>query len=491
VPDLKINITATGGASASGDLKKLASATAEVAASTKSAGGAMKETAGLAEQLGRRGSSAKDVYEGLSATLNGGTGAVFGLAKAWANLNAAMRANPLGALIAVALALGPALFALVRGLKGTAASATEAGDATKTAGEQFAAAADQGKKLGDTELSSLRDQLAAINGEAEGVLALFEKINAAKNLLDDARQAVDLAKVAADTTLTPEQKKVSEFEIRQRFTGRRNARDDAARAEAVAVADDRASGLEAVAAGAAGARDTQAGRIAAVQADAAARPGRIADLRRDRTAAFDQAKAETRTQIGGSSNFYYKNLGGNPAFLRAGAIGGQIDREQAREEAGQSPGAQRDFGAQLGLLKALDAAAKEAAKSAAEARAQFSRLSANSSLDDANLPAVRALRTQAARIGAGVPEPATAISTRPAENAPTENYRSPGIDIGGRAFAPVSEGLSRGLEVSARGEADLGNALTRLSSALGTRGISIQGLVQRINTIESQLKNDR
>jgi len=75
--------------------------------------GAAAEAESAADALGRRGSAAKDVYEGLTATMQGGTGVVFGLAKAWSNLTAAMAANPLAAVAAALLALKPLFDAVI------------------------------------------------------------------------------------------------------------------------------------------------------------------------------------------------------------------------------------------------------------------------------------------------------------------------------------------------------------------------------------------
>jgi hypothetical protein len=75
--------------------------------------GAASEAESAVDALGRRGSAAKDVYEGLTATMQGGTGVVFGLSKAWSNLSAAMASNPLAAIAAALLALKPLFDAVI------------------------------------------------------------------------------------------------------------------------------------------------------------------------------------------------------------------------------------------------------------------------------------------------------------------------------------------------------------------------------------------
>lgn len=186
--DLKINITAGGGDNAASEIKKITSATGGLSDASKKLATGSKESGDAIEQFGKRGSAAKDAFEGLTTATNGGAGAIFGLSKAWLNLKDAFAANPitaaLGAVLGL-LGLIKAGFDLV-GDRAVAARDKMFGTGEKTLAlkkelESVAAASAQAIAAMQTEVQSLLDAYTALNTELNDVTANFKKIETAKS----------------------------------------------------------------------------------------------------------------------------------------------------------------------------------------------------------------------------------------------------------------------------------------------------------------------
>ena len=439
------------------------------AAAAKKTGGEFEKTGNLAEQLGKKGSSAKDVYEGLTATLNGGTGSVFGLAKAWSNLSAAMAANPLGAAIAVALALAPALLGVIKGFTGTA-------EAAKDAGTQIDGAAVKAEKLGAVRLETLKADLKAVDDSARSTGDALKALDDVAQRLDDARQAVELARLETTPNLTDDQRKAGEFAIRQRYTARRRGREDNAGAEGLAALDQVLAQKNGLATAKGSALEEQQALIAGLP-DAAAARRRITDIRAGQAVPiFQSDEQKARDKF---------NLSEAEAQLKE-AESEQGKARRAREEA---------------ELKRREEEAKVAAAEvlAAANRAEEARRVASIQRD--RLPEIRGAEDQLARLKAGVPAPANiprslatvsgfgdvAIAGRPFSGAgagtPLQYGGSPQIQIGDQSFAPVAQKI--GQEVGAAAAA----ALDR-NTAIIIDGVTAALRAAEARTIE-RMKNAR
>ena len=437
--------------STSADLAAANSAAAALersAAAAKKTGGEFAKTGDLAEQLGKKGSSAKDVYEGLTATLDGGTGSVFGLAKAWHNLSEAMAANPLGAAVAVALALAPALVAVVRNLTGTA-------EAAKDAGQQIDYAAVEAEKLGAVRLEKLAAELKSIDDGAKSAVDTLKGLDEAANRLDDARQAVELARNEADTALTDPQKKAREFEIRQKYLARRRAREDSGASDTVAAFETALAQKNEVAGAKGSALDEQRALVESLpDADKARR--RIADIREGQAVPmFQSAEQKARDQY---------NLDQAAAQLKE-AESEQGKRRRAREEA---------------ELKRREEEAKTAAAEVLAAANRAEEARRTSAIAGTRNGEIRSAEDELLRIRLGVPAPANvgrsagsvsgygdiAIAGRsfspgaPAGAVIAGYGGSPQIQIGDRAFDPAAQKLSQGIGDAA------GAALERSASII-------------------------
>ncbi|MFK5283850.1 hypothetical protein ACI3PL_30165, partial [Lacticaseibacillus paracasei] len=73
------------------------------AAASKQVAPASKEAGDALDQFGRKGSAAKDAFEGVAQVANGGAASLFGFAKAWINVRDAFAANPITAILGVLL----------------------------------------------------------------------------------------------------------------------------------------------------------------------------------------------------------------------------------------------------------------------------------------------------------------------------------------------------------------------------------------------------
>lgn len=200
--ELKIRIRAllegNGIAITDDQLEKLTRTTERTKRGAKEAGDAI-------QQFGRRGSEAKDAFEGLSTVARGGEGALFGLAKAWRALTAAFAANPITAVLALILGLLPLI---QKGFDLVVSSAQKAVDRMAGSGEQVRAVAKNLKELADasekyTKAAALdAERLAAsyarVSAQIDGTLRRLKEVEAAKAGAE--RASIELQRATALAT---------------------------------------------------------------------------------------------------------------------------------------------------------------------------------------------------------------------------------------------------------------------------------------------------
>jgi hypothetical protein len=406
--EYKVKFTTTADA---GGATVVSAALDKVATSTKGAGKEFDKTAGLADQLGKRGSSAKDVYEGLNATLNGGTGAVFGLAKAWHNLTEAIAINPLGAALAIFLALAPALYALVRGFTATNTVVAE----TKV---KFSDVKTAAELLDQVKLTKLEKELAGIQQRAADALAVFAALKALQDRSAKADETAEMAKLNADPSLSPDEKKKRGFAIREKYQKFADAQDDRDRHQKLDTANSAANATDAAATGA---EDDSAEAFARVYAINSMREAR--DTQR---VALLKERAKLQKRAGGSS------VDATARFDRMQEITRQLEAAKIPDEIAKSPGAVRgEAEAQKGLATA-QTRAKQARDAADVSAANRDSLQVQNDLQDRALPGVRRKEANARRAEAGLPllpEPVQEPSMR---DRPVKGF----VAIAGRLVKP-------------------------------------------------------
>lgn len=185
--DLKINITATGGQASAEEIRKATAATGALAEASKKVASASKDSGEALTDFGKRGSAAKDAFEGVSMAANGGAGAIFGFSKAWVNLKEAFAANPITAILAILLGtLGlvqKGFDLLVQRAEAARDKLFGTGEQTKKTAESMAAleaatkAALQGAA---TDASELRREVAALNSTIDTTLSRFKLLETSR-----------------------------------------------------------------------------------------------------------------------------------------------------------------------------------------------------------------------------------------------------------------------------------------------------------------------
>jgi hypothetical protein len=382
---IEIPIAVTGAAQASAEAAKVAAGLDKIASATNKAGGGAKQAESAIDSLGQRGSAAKDVYEGLTQTLNGGTGAVFGLAKAWHNLTAAMKANPFTAIGAALLALGPVIVALGRKFFGLGADAEEGSKKSQAA---FAATKSAGEVLNELKFEAFKQELDDIGRRAEAALAFVQKIYDVQSKISGAKMAVEVGTIEADPNLNPEEKKDRIASVKKRYRDLGIVREEEKDAAAV--------GIKEIAA-----RDT---RDKATEAAAVLeKQRRLVEANRQAPEDRKLVDAELRRQVADIvSERARLSSSGDPANLaKSDALAPQqrnlqetLNYLKAREAAAQSPGALSDAKTAMDALSKAESAAKEAEARATRAEADLRQARQLKSVDDGNKPAIRALEQQ-------------------------------------------------------------------------------------------------
>jgi len=236
--DLKINITTTGnpaGAEAvAKSLQGLGKAAGETGQESKSLGADL-------QSLGARQNATKDVIEGLDQAMKGQTASIFGVAKAAKNLWEVLTVStPMGRLAQLAI-IAAGAFSL---FKEKLSSVEKPAEDTAVALQASVTAA---SKINQVRLDALKTELEAIGTRAKVASDSIDAIHAASDRLAKSRMTVELAGLAADGTLSPEDRAKKEYEIKKRFSADQAKRDDDKTSEQLGNAERKAKDLRDVA----------------------------------------------------------------------------------------------------------------------------------------------------------------------------------------------------------------------------------------------------
>jgi hypothetical protein len=380
---------------------------------TKSAGETGKQAQSLGNDLsslGARNNATKDVVEGLDSALRGNAQSFFGVAKAATNLWEVLTVStPMGRLVQLGL-IAVNTFALLARRFG------ETGDKAKTTATDTDTATEAINRLNNAKLTDLRGQLDAVGSAMKDTIEFADKLAAISKKIDDARMNLELAQLTADSSLSPEDRKAREFEIRDRYSTRDIARERLALQERVDAAEAEAMQKRALADAAEEERDGMNG---------------AADRTQRR---LDEARAERKAN---------RATGSGP-----GQMGPAVERDFQLQErirfleslltsnTGADAQARRD-GADA-RASAVRAAADKADADLLKAR-QLLSLFSNSS------PIIASINRNAARVAAGVPEPE---SRGGASSTVTETLGS--LAASGRFRIGDGNGANIGEEIAAR-----------------------------------------
>lgn len=371
---------ATDAQSVAGGLKDIGSAAQQADKGSQSLANGAKQAESAVDSLGKRGSAAKDVYEGLTQVMNGGTGAVFGLAKAWHNLTAAMRANPFTAIGAAILALGPLLFALGQKLFGVSTAAEESAGKTQSA---FAETKTAGEKLNEIKFEAFKQELDDISTRAEAAAQFVQKIYDTQTKIAQARMGLDLATIDADPNLTPEQKKQRTADVKKRYAALGLVREDERSEELMGIKERTAKETRAKADEAAATLEQQRARVEA---------NRRAPEDRD------LVEKELRRQLSDLDARNVDQSGLDPDAPRltreAASIRETLKYIEARNQTAKSPAAKDSEKVITDARDKAEQAAKESAARAKKAEAELAQAQRLKSVDDTTKPIIRGLDQQ-------------------------------------------------------------------------------------------------
>ncbi len=356
------------------------------------AGKGSKDATSALEAMGKEGSAAKNVFEGLNQTMNGGTGAVFGLAKAWHALKAALVTNPLAAIGAVILGLTPLLIGFGRRL-------LRIGDEAKTgagkAADAFAEAKSAGERLNDVKFEAFKQELDEVGRRAGAAAAVLERLYDLQTQGAKAQMELELATIEANPSLTPEQKKGRTAEVRSRYAEAGFQRDEQKSSDALAIKERSAAELRALADQAATNLSSQRSRVSSLRSAPEDRSRVQEELRRQ----LGEVVAErTRlTVMGGADNIQRADfLAVDQRKLQEG-----IEYLNTRSEVAQSPGAQAAARTQMDALAKAEAAAKDAETRARKAEAELTEARRLSGIEREYRPIIRGMQRQTESIELG------------------------------------------------------------------------------------------
>lgn len=234
--DIRLKITQEGAAQTQAALQGVKGATEQVRTATTASASATDAAAGAAgraeksqgdlaratkaagdgaQDMARKAAGGAQVLEGIKMAASGGAGALFGLGKAWSGLMEIVGlTGPWGKALQLIGAVGSA--ALV--LKSSLDSSKESAEAAK---KEWDAAI---SVLGNRRTDKFAADLERIKELAAGATEEIERLARARDRMDNAEMGAQLDEVAADESLTPEQRKVRELEIRGEFAQRAEQR---------------------------------------------------------------------------------------------------------------------------------------------------------------------------------------------------------------------------------------------------------------------------
>lgn len=453
--DIKITTTGqpAGADSVAKSLQGVGKAAAETGKESKSLGADL-------ESLGSRQNATKDVIEGLDQAMKGQTASIFGVAKAAKNLWEVLTVStPMGRLAQLGI-IAAGAFGLIR--EKLSATAKPAEDTSRA----LDAIVSSAQKANQVRLEALKDELDAINVRAKVAAESIDAVSTSAEKLDKSRMKVELATVAADGSLSPDERAKKEFEIRERYAKQEAAREDQRTAEKLANAEQQARELRAVAdreyfdqkkAAQENYERTVANR-SKLNADQEALTSKfLADLG---AAGRDEL---TKRQL--AENYY--RASGAIALRQDQAFGPEADARLAML---------RDRATTAGT--GTTAASLAAAKAEEELRVLRERASREGYVN----AVVRGNESRAARIAAGLPEPTSDRGSRTTVSEPSR------LEING---VDVTEKIARQMDqMRALGEsaARLGSAI---ESSIVINGRVIMQIEKTAETLESQIKASR
>jgi hypothetical protein len=224
-----------------------AAASAAAAKAASAAGDAAKNAAKGTSDLGnsfsdlvRRGSPAHELLDGvLQSSLRSSSG-VLALTRAVTGLFRGFSAGGIGLFVTALAGLSGIALLLARNMGAV-------GESTAETKKKFDEAKRSAEELGRTELNQLDASLQKVEQQASRDTRAFNELNAAKERVANAEQALRLAQVQNDPRLSNEQKISSELKIRADFQRAADIRELAASqqkaTEAKQVADAANSNL--------------------------------------------------------------------------------------------------------------------------------------------------------------------------------------------------------------------------------------------------------
>lgn len=452
-----IKITTTGQPAGADSVAKSLQGVGKAAADT---GKESKSLATDLESLGSRNNATKDVIEGLDQAMKGQTASIFGVAKAAKNLWEVLTVStPMGRLAQLAI-IAAGAFTLFRDK--LSATAKPAEDTARALDATVAAA----QKANQVRLDALKSELDAINVRAKVTAESIDSIATSADKLDKSRMKVELATVAADGSLSPEERAKKEFEIRERYAKQEAQREDQRTAEKLANAEQQARELRAV-----------ADREYFDQKKAAQENYDRTVANRDKLNADQEAltKKFQSDLVGSGRDQLTKRLLAEAYNAASSAIA-------VRQAQAFSPEAD----ARLAVLRDRAATAgtgtTAASAAAAKAEEELRVLREQSSRGGFVNAVVRGNESRAARIAAGLPEP---TSDRGSLTTVSEPSR---LEING---VDVTEKIARQMDqMRALGEsaARLGSAI---ESSIVINGRVIMQIEKTAENLESQIKASR
>lgn len=347
--EVKIPISVPGAATAAADVKKVADAVGGVAAASKTATKANADQAKSAEEAGKKLLSMGEVTEKgigvgrmFAEVANGNVLALLNVTSALKVTGAAMKANAIGgALLAVT-----ALANFLQNLKGTSAAAQDTAAKVDDLGAAFDKISKAKAEANVTALTQIRDQAKDASNELLRIIALQGQISGAKN-------AAELAAIAADPNLTASEKALRTGAIEARTVAETRARED--------------SKLGGEYAGAQSTRDQTAAAAAKASAEAERVRASIADTQSQRQDAARQLRI-AQGEFDKQSAFAVQTPEDAAAYLAAQR---KVTAAQQQVDSLTTPEATQFLVEQRKLLDALTEQAKTAEKAAADAAQAF------------------------------------------------------------------------------------------------------------------------
>lgn len=347
------------------------------------------------QDFSRKSQGAAQALEGLRQTAAGGVNAIFGLSRAFDGvLQVIGLGGPWGKAITAAGALlstmGVAMALLRSDSKTTSDGMTSDAERVKAAWDEAT------KALSARREETFSAQLEAIRDRAEEANESVARLSAARERMANAEMAADLEVNANDPRYTPEERKVRELEIRQRYAREGEAR----RAEAIDEPVRAAANAE-----------TEALRAVADRQAAVDRTARVIQQQ-------EQARKQVEAEVEAATEALKKNrdLYGTPARTKLISRLGSAQENLASFTSPGAQGALEGLKTQLSDQQAALEAAKQQSADAERARRQAEEVAtterevqsreqaANERARQSSMEAAQAARAAKVATGQATPE---------------------------------------------------------------------------------------